>query len=332
MWGRTGRWAAGPERSTGGRTAPRVPASELPGGPGESCESPDSGESGKSLPAAGAGYRGGNGQPPQRPTEVITQCPAARTSRRRQRTHHHQRSAGQRPQPAPHQMAQPALHPVPDHGTAHRATDHETHPRRRIGVAGPRQMHDYRAARRPAAPLHCRREVVATGQSGGSGQQRRRDPGAGDSGRQLAATLEAPRSHDGAPGTGAHPQPEPVSPRAATVVRLERALALGHGCRSPGTRCSVLIAGSQLSGLRAVGQPLPAPAALLRAGPTRRATRTGRGESTQDYPPVGGRPLEPRRPMPAPSKRASRVTVGATRRYFGDACYPGVLVAEADAC
>ena len=130
-------------------------------------------------------------------------------------------------------MAQPTLYPVPDHGAPHRATDHKTHPRRRLGIAGPGQVHDDRATRRPAAPLHCRREVVATGQSGGSGQQRSTDPRVGESGRQLTATLATPRSNDGAPGTGAHAQAEPVSPRAATVVRLERALALGHGCRSP---------------------------------------------------------------------------------------------------
>ncbi len=186
------------------------------------------------------------------------------------------------------------------------------------------------AARRPrfTAVAKSSRRVrrAAAGSNGG------RDPGAGGSGRQLAATLEAPRSDDGAPGTGAHPQPEPVGPRAATVVRLERALALGHGCRSPGTRGSVRIAGSQLSGLRAVGHPLPAPAALLERIPRGAQPRTGRGESTQDYPPVGGRLPEPRRTMPAPSKRASRVTARATRRYFVDACYPGVLVAEADAC
>ena len=202
-------------------------------------------------------------------------------------------------------------------------------------------MHDDGAACRPAPPLHHRREVVATGQAGGSRQQRRGVSRAEEcSGRQFAATLAAPRGHDGAPGAGPHAQPEPMSPRAATVVRLERALALGHGCRSPGARCSVLIcAGSQrritavgdcIAGLRSVGHPLPAPAALLQAGPTRHATRTGRGESTQEYPPVGGRPREPMRPRPAPSKRASPVTAGPTRRYSGDACYPGVLVAGAD--
>jgi hypothetical protein len=32
-------------------------------------------------------------------------------------------------------MAQPTLYLVPDHGATDRATDHKTHPRRRIGVA-----------------------------------------------------------------------------------------------------------------------------------------------------------------------------------------------------
>ncbi len=176
------------------------------------------------------------------------------------------------------------------------------------------------AARRPrfTAVAKSSRRVsrAAAGSNGGEIQERGTQ--ADNSRRQLTATFEAPRSDDGAPGPGAHPQPEPVSPRAATVVRLERALALGHGCRSPGTRCSVLGAGSQLSGLRAVGHPRPA--------------SESHAARTQEYPPVGGRLPEPRRPMPAPSKRASRVTAGATRRYFVDACYPGVLVAEVDAC
>jgi len=58
-------------------------------------------------------------------------------------------------------------------------------------------------------------------------------PNANDSGRQLSATLAAPGREDGSPGPGTHAQPEPVGPRAATVVRLERTLALGHGCRLP---------------------------------------------------------------------------------------------------
>jgi hypothetical protein len=77
-------------------------------------------------------------------------------------------------------MAQPALHPVPDHRPTDRPTDHKshfgtrrcTHRQWRVGIAGTSQMDDDGAASRPAAPLHSRREVVAAGQSGGSGQQR----------------------------------------------------------------------------------------------------------------------------------------------------------------
>jgi hypothetical protein len=59
------------------------------------------------------------------------------------------------------------------------------------------------------------------------------------SGRQLRTALAAPGRDDRTARAGAHAQPEPVGPRAATVVRLERALALTHGCHSPGAGCSV---------------------------------------------------------------------------------------------
>jgi hypothetical protein len=144
-------------------------------------------------------------------------------------------------------------------------------------------MHDDGAAGRPAAPLHRRREVVATGQAGGSRQQRREVSRAEEcSGRQFAATFAAARRHDGAPGAGPHAQPEPMSPRAATVVRLERALALGHGCRSPGARCSVLICAGSQRRITAVGHravelrsviPCRHRRHYFRAGPTRHATR-----------------------------------------------------------
>lgn len=170
-WGETGSSAGGTERSTGGRTAARAPA---PGPSGEPLESLGSRGSSGSSPAAGAGRRGRNGQSPKRCAEVITQRLAARAGRWRQCSHHHQCATGQCIQPASHQMAQPALHAMPDHGTTNRPTDHEAHPRRRIGVAGARHMHDDGAAGRPTAPLHRRRKVVATGQAGGSRQQRRR--------------------------------------------------------------------------------------------------------------------------------------------------------------
>lgn len=47
------------------------------------------------------------------------------------------------------------------------------------------------------------------------------------SGRQLLAALAAASGEDGATGPGAHPQPEAVGLRAATVVRLESTLAHG---------------------------------------------------------------------------------------------------------
>jgi hypothetical protein len=150
------------------------------------------------------------------------------------------------------------------------------------------------------------------------------------SGRQFSATLAAPSRENGPPGAGTHAQPEPVGPGAATVVRLKRTLALGHGCRSPGAWCLVLLcriaavgtAGSQS------GHPLPAPGgtAASESHPVRGPYRA-MGEGTQECPPVGGRRPEPRRPIPAPSKPGSRVTVRATRRYIGGACLHGVLVA-----
>lgn len=53
-----------------------------------------------------------------------------------------------------------------------------------------------------------------------------REPaGSTGSGRELGATLAAPRGEDGAARAGTHPQPEPVRAGATAVVRLEGALA-----------------------------------------------------------------------------------------------------------
>ncbi len=54
----------------------------------------------------------------------------------------------------------------------------------------------------------------------------------GRSGSQRATALAAPTGHDGPTGTGPHPQPETVNSCPTPVVRLEGALALGHGCLS----------------------------------------------------------------------------------------------------
>jgi hypothetical protein len=73
-------------------------------------------------------------------------------------------------------MSQSALHPVPDDGPTDRASDHKTHfgPSEGHPRAGARlrHVHGEAAACRPAASLHRRREVLAAGQSGGSGEQR----------------------------------------------------------------------------------------------------------------------------------------------------------------
>ena len=268
-WGRTGSSAGTPGRSTGGRTPTGPPAAEPPGESQQSDRLPQSDpsqqlvESREAVPSSSAtvlrrALGPGADQPPQRAVEVITQGRATRAGRRGQRAHDHQRSGRKVRQPGPHQMPQPALHPVPDDGPADRPTDHESHfwtAHRRQGIvgAGTGQVYDQGAASRPTALPHPRREVVAAGQSAGSGQQREIS-GRRKSGRQLDATLAAPRRHDRAPGAGTHAQPEPVGPRAATVIRLERTLALAHGCRSPGA-----------------------------------VVRVAMGEGAQECPPVGGR-------------------------------------------
>jgi len=48
------------------------------------------------------------------------------------------------------------------------------------------------------------------------------------SGRQLLPALAAARGEDGPAGAGVHPQPKAVDARTTAVVRLKRALTLGH--------------------------------------------------------------------------------------------------------
>lgn len=50
-----------------------------------------------------------------------------------------------------------------------------------------------------------------------------------DSRSERTAALTTTARHDRPAGTGTHPQPEPVHPRATAVVGLECPLALGHG-------------------------------------------------------------------------------------------------------
>ncbi len=97
------------------------------------------------------------------------------------------------------------------------------------------------------------------------------------------------------------------------------------------------VAGSQPSGLRVlryVSLPVRAtsPDNERSCVPGPRRPNQLRGPGAQEYPPVGRRRPDPRRPAPAPSKPASRVTVRATRRYIGGACLHRVLVAAPQAC
>jgi hypothetical protein len=117
-----------------------------------------------------------------------------------------------------------------------------------------------RAARRPrCTPVAKSSRRVSRAAAGSNA----RYPARECLGRQLNATFAAPGRQDRAPGAGPHAQPEPVGPGAATVVRLERTLALAHGCRSPGA-----------------------------------VVRVAMGEGALECPPVGGRRPEPRRPGP----------------------------------
>jgi hypothetical protein len=194
------------------------------------------------------------------------------------------------------------------------------------------------AARRPrctAAAKSLRRVSRVAAES-----KARYPPNANASGRQLSATLAAPGREDGSPGAGAHTQPEPVGPRAATVIRLERTLALGHGCRSPGARFSLRAPAIRAPAIRTgairTGGSRGIPCrhgrhCCERDSPGTRPT-SGRRRGHARMPAVGGRRPERRPPVLAPSKPASRVTARATRRYIGGACLQGVLVAAPQAC
>lgn len=65
-------------------------------------------------------------QPLQRGIEIAGQLTMVRLARARQGSHHHQATGGQQIQPVTHQMAQPPLDAVADHGTAHGLAHDET--------------------------------------------------------------------------------------------------------------------------------------------------------------------------------------------------------------
>ena len=120
--------------------------------------------------------------------------------------------------------AQPALGPVAHDGVAdglgHNKTDARRKIRTRIGPVG---MHDDQspACSAGAGPAHCRGEIGPLTQT----VTCRQHAGLDGSGRELGAALAAAGGQDGAAGAGAHAQAEAVRLGAATVVRLEGALA-----------------------------------------------------------------------------------------------------------
>ena len=136
---------------------------------------------------------------------------------------------------------------MPDDRVADRLADHETGPGRERGGAravswrriraqraafgrsdGTDQgVHRHERARRTATTAEDLGELSRRVQAG----RTRQHDGRAGSGRQLVAALAPTASQDGAPGAGAHAQPEAVGLRTSTVVRLEGALA-HDGARS----------------------------------------------------------------------------------------------------
>ncbi len=136
-------------------------------------------------------------------------------------------------------MPQPPDHPVPHDRVTHGLAHDET---RAGALAVPgEQMHDQTAASRADTAPHHGAELVTVSETSVRGKhaaprRTRRRSRTRTSGGEPVAALTPTGGQNGPPCPRTHPQPEPVGPRASTVVRLEGALALAHGCRSPGLR------------------------------------------------------------------------------------------------
>ena len=132
------------------------------------------------------------------------------------------------------QVAQPPGDAVAHDRAADGPAHHETRPRRGVGGPGRRQAPSRWTTSRGRPTRRPRRTAEAN-----SSRRVSREPagstGAAASGREPLAALAAASGEDGAPGPGAHPQPEAVRARPAAVVRLEGALALAHGRLSRST-------------------------------------------------------------------------------------------------
>ena len=124
-------------------------------------------------------------------------------------------------------MPQPPGYPVSLDGVADRLT-HDEPDSRTVGVIVVAMSVDHQVrltspnpAGHGGAELSGARHPVSSRQHG---ESRR-------SGSQRTTALTAPAGNDGPPCAGPHPQPEAMDPGPAPVVRLEGALALGHGSR-----------------------------------------------------------------------------------------------------
>jgi hypothetical protein len=181
-----------------------------------------------------------------------------------------------------------------------------------------------------------------------------RNPPGGSAGQQRRATRNIRRT----PTPQADNSPRPLRRRAARMARparvrmrnrnpwvLARRRLFGWNVRLPlVTAVVLLVLGAVLvavglrvaavgtAGRRAISLPVRTAGTAASGSHLTRGPNRAMGEGTQEYPLVGGRRPEPRRPVPVPSKPASRVTVRATRRYIDGACLHGVLVAAPQAC
>jgi len=147
------------------------------------------------------------------------------------RPHHHVRAGRQLCQAFAHQLAQPPLDLVSGdraadrlrHDKAGTGGEFDTPDPYRLSCLSGRTRSEVNDERSPsgAAPTTDHRgEFTAAPEALRGGQHLD-----SLSGRELYAALGATRGEDGAPGPGAHAQPEAVGLRAAAVVRLVSTLA-----------------------------------------------------------------------------------------------------------
>jgi hypothetical protein len=143
-------------------------------------------------------------------------------------TYHKQATSRQSGQVPAHYRTQAPPYLVPDHGAPHRPAHHEADQRGLCLVAATnQQVAGQQRAPRAASTAYRELELSAAAHPGFCGKHARPPPsgGAGGSNADPGPALPAPGGEDRAARPGAHPQPEPMRLGAASVVRLERALA-----------------------------------------------------------------------------------------------------------